>query len=113
MAELVNVTQNQVLVRRVIEARSFYTRLRGLLGQTHWPTDQALWIHHCNSVHTFFMKFSIDLVFVNRRLEVQAVFRNVKPWRLIPIVWGANSVFELAAGSPHLPQKGDQLNVRT
>ncbi|HRO67160.1 MAG TPA: DUF192 domain-containing protein, partial [Pseudobdellovibrionaceae bacterium] len=71
------------------------------------PADEALWILRCNSIHTFFMMFPIDCVFVNRDLEVKALRRNVVPWRMVFPVWGASSVIEMAAGNI------DRLDIRT
>lgn len=115
MASLINKTKNQVVISEVEVAGSFWARGRGLLGRSSLSEFQALWIPRCNSIHTFFMKFSIDCVFVDRNLKVQAIYPDVKPGRLLLPVWGASSVFEMSAG---VSQKmnisvGDQLYVGT
>lgn len=99
MAVLRSETRNRVLVSDLKVARRFWDRGRGLLGRVALPAEEALWILRCNSIHTFFMMFPIDCVFVNRNLEVKALRRNVVPWRLVLPVWGASSVIEMAAGS--------------
>lgn len=108
-----NKTTNQTLLPQVLEARTFWERGRGLLGRSGLPEGEALWIHQCNSIHTFFMKFSIDCVFVDRNLQIKAIREDVRPWRLILPVWGARSVFEMAAGSVKAMKVkvGDQLHV--
>ncbi len=110
---LINRSKNLVLVESVEDAKSLWSRMRGLLGRTELPAGKALWISPCNSIHTFFMKFTIDAVFVDDQLVVKKVARQVRPWRLIPPVWTARSVFELAAGQATQDRvtEGDQLHV--
>ncbi|MGE5085504.1 MAG: DUF192 domain-containing protein [Bacillota bacterium] len=113
MMKLENITTQQKLIPNLEVAKSFTSRGKGLLGRSSLAEDRALWIHHCNSIHTFFMKFAIDCVFVDKNLKVKAVFQDVKPWRLILPVWGASSVIEMASGmsSKLKISVGDQLNV--
>ncbi len=56
-------------------------RMKGLLGRTSLPVDEALWFPHETSVHTFFMKFAIDVAFLDRRGRVLALYHSLKPWR--------------------------------
>lgn len=104
---------NQILLTRVNRAESFLARLIGLMGRGKMGADETLWIPNCNSVHTFFMRFSIDLVFVDRNLVVKKVVKDVKPWRLVLPVWGADSVFETNSGflDSQPLQVGDELYV--
>lgn len=102
----------------VDEATTFWERTRGLLGRDHLPSGQALWIHGtefvaCNSIHTLFMRFAIDAVFVDRALVVKKICRDLQPWRMTLPAFGAHSVFELPAGTlKHRPvEVGDQLHV--
>lgn len=90
-----------------------FSRMKGLLGRTHLAKEHALWLAPGNSIHTFFMKFPIDVVFVDRHLRVKKVYQQVQPGRLIWPVLGASSVFELAAGvaNPDKISVGDQLHV--
>lgn len=78
-------------------ARTFRTRLVGLLGQPPLKPREALRITPCTAVHTFGMRHAIDVVFVGRGGVVLAVVPHVPPWR---IVWrrGATEVVETAAG---------------
>lgn len=115
MAVLENKSTNAKLVENLEVAKNFWTRGKGLLGRKSLAQDQALWIHRCNSIHTCFMQFSIDCVFVDKSLKVKAIYQDVKPWRLVPPVWGASSVIEMASGTSSKLKisVGDQLYVGT
>ncbi len=110
--KLTNLHKN-TLISQLTEARSFKERTVGLIGRTSLSADEALWIHRCNSIHTFFMKFAIDCVFLDKSLRVKAVHSNVSPWKLVLPVWGAQSVIEMTSGrAADLDIKvGDQLYV--
>lgn len=94
-------------------AHTPWRRAKGLLGRASLPPGEALWIRPCNSIHTFFMKFPIDVVFTDKNLIVCKVIRDVKPGRLLAPVWKASSTFEFAAGflDQHPIREGDQLHV--
>lgn len=113
MAKLVNQTQNQILSTDVSKANTLFERLKGLLGTSELDQNRTLWIPSCNSIHTFFMKYAIDVIFVDRKLVVQGVYRNVKPGKIVWPVLGANSVFEFSSNrtSPLKVNVGDQLHV--
>jgi len=78
-------------------ADGFGARLRGLLGRAHWPPGRGLWLEPCDAVHTFGMRFSIDVVFVDATGRIRRIDARVKPWRMRMCI-GAFSVVELAAG---------------
>jgi len=82
---------------RVFVADRPLARARGLLGKRRLPRNEGLLLKPASSIHTFFMRFPIDVVFINRELRVVGVRKNVKPWR-IAWAWGARSTLELAAG---------------
>lgn len=113
--KLESKTKNLTLIEHLEVAESLMARGKGLLGRSSLDADHALWIHDCNSIHTFFMKFAIDCVFVDKSLKVKAIYENVQPWRLVLPIWGARSVVEMAAGSARRlnVNVGDQLNVVT
>lgn len=99
MERVLNHTQNQLIATNVARASRLPERLRGLLGKKELPQGHGLWIDSCNSIHTFFMHFSIDVVFLNKEGRVLRILENVKPFRMTRIVFGASSVLELPAGT--------------
>lgn len=56
-------------------------RMKGLLGRTSLAEGEGLWFPHETSIHTFFMKFAIDVAFLNREGKVIALYHSLKPWR--------------------------------
>jgi uncharacterized membrane protein (UPF0127 family) len=73
------------------------TRLRGLLGRASLPAGEGLLIRPAPSIHTFFMRFAIDAVFLDADFRVLAVERSLRPGRLAGRR-GARAVLELGAG---------------
>ncbi len=87
------------VVRHVARAETFLQRLIGLLGHASLPEDEGLWIEPCNSVHTFFMRFPIDVAFVDGRGVVLRRLDTLKPWRMTAIHSRARACVELPAGT--------------
>ncbi len=113
MAVLVSKTRNLQLIADLDVAATEWARGKGLLGRKSLGTEQALWIRRCNSIHTYFMKFTIDCVFLDKQKRVKAIYPSVKPFRIIWPVWGASSVIEFPAGRVQELgiQVGEELHV--
>lgn len=107
----VNVTRNAVLGARVSIADTPSSRMKGLLGHTSLAPGEGLLIDPCNSIHTFFMKFTIDVIFLGRDGKVVRALHSVPPWRLTRMYFRANRVLELPAGTLKSTgtQAGDML----
>ena len=78
-------------------ASGFADRLVGLLSRTHMPDDIGLYFPKCSAVHTFGMRFSIDVLFLDADCRVVKIV-TMNPWR-VQSVRGASSVLELNAGA--------------
>lgn len=74
------------------------TRNRGLLGRSSLADNAALILAPCNSIHTFFMRFAIDVVFVDRDGHIRRARQSLGPWR-IQAAFRAFAVIELASGA--------------
>src|SRR5882672_6201467 len=94
-----NVTRRTVLAERVAIAESLLARTRGPLGTRTLPRSEALLLRPCRQVHSFFMKYALDLVFVDRSGRVLLTRENFRTNRVSPLVVRAAAVLELAAGS--------------
>ena len=93
-----NQTRGTILGGSVDLADTSAKRRTGLLNHTHLSPGEGLWIVPCESVHTFFMKFPIDLVYVDKRRKVRKVRNAVPAWRMSACL-SAHSVVELPAGT--------------
>jgi uncharacterized membrane protein (UPF0127 family) len=93
-----NARTRQLLARHVEPAFDSTTRNRGLLGRTSLDDGAALILAPCSGIHTFFMRFPIDVVFVARDGRVVKVRRAMPAWRLA-VAWKSFAVVELPAGA--------------
>lgn len=96
---LENLDNGNMLSRRVLVADTFWGRFLGLMGRKQMPPDEALLLLDCSSVHTFFMRFPIDIAYLDRGMRVLAVYPDVKPWRVVPQVEFGAHTLELPAGT--------------
>ncbi len=103
--EVRNVTRGTTLATRLRVAGSGSTRRKGLLGRERLAPGEGLWIVPCESVHTFFMRFPIDLVYLDRKNRIRKLRSAVVPWRL-SACFTAHSILELPAGVIQASQTG-------
>jgi hypothetical protein len=107
-----NQTRNMFLVRQGRLADTFWLRLRGLLGTTSLPEGNGLILVGEKSIHTLFMQYPIDIVYVDKHYQVIRADRNIVPYRLGPMVWQSAYVVEVPVGTiaSTTTQVGDQLS---
>jgi uncharacterized protein len=86
-----------VICERCLAADSPLARMRGLLGRKELPRGEGMLLRPAASVHTAFMRFPIDVVFVDGAGRVLDIAHSVRPWRAVACR-GAKAVVELAAG---------------
>jgi uncharacterized membrane protein (UPF0127 family) len=96
---ITNQTRETLLASDAREARSFASRLVGLLGRSSLEPGEGLVIDPCTSVHTAFMRFAIDVLYVNRDGEVIKVVPDLKPFRLSAARSARCYVIELPSGT--------------
>jgi uncharacterized membrane protein (UPF0127 family) len=106
-----NVTRDTVLATCLEMANTSSKRNKGLLGRTRLSSGEGLWIIPCEAVHTFWMRFAIDLVYLDRKKQIRKLTSDVPPWRLSACLW-AHSVLELPSGTIRdtQTQLGDSLD---
>jgi uncharacterized membrane protein (UPF0127 family) len=95
---LTNGRTNRLVARTLLTAFDSASRKRGLLQHENLPDGTALIIAPSNAIHTFFMRFSIDVAFVTKDGRVLKVRPAMPPWR-IAAAWGGFAVIELSAGA--------------
>jgi uncharacterized protein len=112
--KLVNQRTGWVLADRVERAVTMRARLKGLLGRAALQEGEGLCIEPCSSIHTFFMKFPIDALFLRRDGLLLRAIGDLRPWRATRIYPAAAMVVELPAGSlaKSGTREGDHLQLR-
>jgi len=96
---VINKTKNTILARDAVVAQRLIPRTKGLLDRTTFKLGEGLIIKPCKSVHTYFMLFPIDVLFVNKENKVIRAISNLQPFRVTAIVFKAAYVIELPAGT--------------
>ncbi len=92
-------SDNKLISQHLTIASNSFQRMKGLLGTHELKDDHMLWIKMCNSIHTFFMNYPIDCIFLDDKLVIRGLKENIVPWRATWPVIAANSVIEMRAGS--------------
>jgi uncharacterized membrane protein (UPF0127 family) len=111
---ITNLTRSTTIASHIKIAQNSSQRMKGLLGVTDFPQGEALVITHCQSIHMFFMKFPIDVIFCDRQDKVVGLCIGIKPFYLSPIFFKASYAIELPVGSiaASKTQRGDQIKLR-
>ncbi|MBK8219955.1 MAG: DUF192 domain-containing protein [Candidatus Obscuribacter sp.] len=112
--QFTNLTKDRVLAERASIARSFFRRLKGLLGTDSLPDGEGLLLSPCNSIHMFGMKYAIDVIFLDKELVVVDVLENIAPGKASRVYRKAYCCLELPAGKVNLTGTtiGDKLDFR-
>lgn len=117
MAQALNTRTQKVLAAQVEFARNMFTRMLGLMGRPQLSEGSAMLISPSgNSIHTFFMKFPIDLVFIDSTGKVRFLKENVNPWKVVfAPVMGRTDCLELPSGTIARTetQMGDVIRVES
>jgi uncharacterized membrane protein (UPF0127 family) len=105
-----NTTRGTVLAEVCLVADTSAARRTGLLKHQSLPAGEGLWIVPCEAVHTFGMKFEIDVLYLSKSRKVLKI-RAAMPKRRMSVCWTAHSVLELPAGMAQqtATEVGDQL----
>jgi hypothetical protein len=106
----VNITRQRVVASRLKARGTYFGRLIGLLGRSCLYPGEALWISPCRAIHTFGMRFTIDVIFLDHGHTVVKAAAGIAPFRVCLGGREAKSVIELAAGT--IEQSGTQTGDR-
>jgi uncharacterized membrane protein (UPF0127 family) len=110
-----NRTRNACLATHVRLAATHWSRFRGLMATaaTHFPVGEGLWIVPCRGVHTFAMRFPIDVLYLDGAEIVVHIEENLKPWRVAPLRLRAASVLELPGHTLNSTRTalGDEIEI--
>ena len=113
MTQVTNETKGTEVASQAQVADSIPSRFWGLLGRRFLPDGHGLLLRPSSSIHTAFMRFAIDVVFLDRENRVVKVVPELKPFRLAGCWRGAHSALELPAGGAAAGdvEQGDQLLI--
>lgn len=96
---IVNQTKNQILAEEAVLADTLPQRMKGLLGRKEFKHGEALILKPCNSIHTFFMRFPIDVLFLDKNKRVVKAIPDLKPFRISNIYFSSVLAVELPANT--------------
>lgn len=113
--QLYNQNKEEIVASKVIIAKTFLKRLKGLLGKKGLEPGECMIIYPCKSIHTFFMQFPIDVIFLDKGYRVIKVINDMKPWRATSNIKEARYVVEMSSskiGDTNTIEVGDRLELR-
>ena len=87
-----------MISKTVIVANHFLTRLKGLMFTRELPPESSMFIYPCSGIHTFFMNYNIDVLYLDIYNKILAVDEDMRPGRVGRIIKGAVAVVELPSG---------------
>ena len=95
---VINIDTQKVLIQRLYLADNLWRRLLGLLPCRNLADGEGMLLTPCRGIHTMFMRFTIDVLYLDHLMRVVAVFPEVKPWRVLPIISEGRHVLEIPSG---------------
>lgn len=100
MNKLIIFRSNDVVSINILECVLFFDRLKGLIFMPPLcdESHQGMLFSNCNSIHMFFMRYPIDILYLNKDKRLLRIHRNVKPWR-VSFCFNAFYVIEVSANS--------------
>lgn len=112
---VLNQTRGTVVAERCRVASSFRDRMVGMLKSPEPEPGDGLWIDRTSSIHMWFMRYPLDIVFVDKRGRVTKAVERLRPWRVVLWAPGSRDCLELGVGSVARSgtAPGDQLEVTT
>jgi uncharacterized membrane protein (UPF0127 family) len=112
---LYDIAKKKKVVEKVIIADSFLKRFLGLMGKRELEEGRGMMLLPCSSIHTCFMRFPIDVVFLDQNHKVIYMIQSMKPWRCSKVVKNSMYVIELQGGivARQGIELGDQLVLQS
>ena len=111
--KVINKTRQTILAENAVIAQTPLKRMIGLLSHRSFEPGEALIIKPCKSIHTFFMRFAIDVIFVDSGNRITRTIRSMRPFRISGIYLNATFCIELPAGTldKTSTQAGDYITI--
>lgn len=102
--------RGRLLADHIRKAETFPSRFRGLMSKDGLSEGEGLLLVHCGSIHCFFMRFTIDVIYLDKNMVVIAK-ETVRPWHIGGIYGSAKHVLELAEGKGQTFRIGEPIEV--
>ncbi|MBY0416138.1 MAG: DUF192 domain-containing protein [Bdellovibrionales bacterium] len=100
------------ICEKMVVAGDSLSRMKGLMFSEELPDCDGLLLNPGNSIHTFFMRYSLDVLFLDKKFKVVKVIRDLRPWKLTWIYFRSRQVLEMKSGSLNKEIKaGDELEA--
>jgi len=111
--KVINKTRQTIIAENAVIAKTPLKRMIGLLSRKAFEPGEALIIKPCNSIHTFFMRFPIDVAFVDANNRITKAIRSMRPFRISGIYLNALFCIELPTGTLEKTstQTGDYITI--
>ena len=109
--KILNVSNKTLICPNASLADTPFSRIVGLLKHKSLSPDQGMVITHCRSIHMFFMRFSIDVIFIDKNNRIVGLVKAIRPFRMSPYFFKASSAIELPVGTIEKTKTsiGDQI----
>ena len=88
-----------VICTKMVVATNIFSRMLGLMFSKDLPECDGFLLSPCNSIHTFFMRYSLDILFLDKDFRIVKVIYGLSPWRMTWIYFKARHVLEMKAGT--------------
>lgn len=104
--------KGKIIASNISRADNFWTRLSGYMFRSK-PHTPGILFEPTNAIHTFFMNFALDVIFLDKNFQIIKIYRNMVPWRHTWFHWKSRKALELPAGQFPLDiNEGDILEVQ-
>lgn len=91
--------REELIASKVIKADNFFNRLFGLTVRRKLRAKEGFYIENCSSIHTFWMRYSLDVIFLDKNNRIIAIYNNIRPFRVTRFIRNSFSVLELKSGT--------------
>ena len=102
--------KDEIIFSNIKEAKTFWQRFMGLMGKKHLDEGEGLWFENCSSIHCFFMKMPIDVIYCDKSYRIVGI-ETVSPWKVGRFYKDARHVLEVRAGGAINLKAGDLLQL--
>lgn len=96
---VLKTSKGEIVSQKTLVANSILSRMKGLMFSLELPNCDALLLAPCNSIHTFFMLYKIDVLFLDKNFKVIKAIYDLSPWRMTWIYFKSYQVLEMKAGT--------------